>query len=633
MFKEEVMKVTRVAGWLFLLVFVFICSLGYGLSTPLAYGDSSEPAPSTFAVTPGEAQSARPTEQIPDANHPEMQVLEVPQISIPVTQPVTATRKLPTTQPQALANVQNTQTALPKRALILYDAPAGVPYQKLGMVYAIMLRNLLGHFEIPTDIVAIEDYEGDQVELYDVVFYMGSYFDNPIPLTFLNDVMKTAKTVVWFKYNIWQLASDPNLGFSQKFGLTFNGLRGLNDTPSLANPTPGFFDTVEYKGKELVKFYQFDEATLTVKADPEIGITQVVDAQKAQIRVVVRNDKALETAPYIIQSGNFWYVADLPLTFIGPRDRYLVMCDILHDIVGINHAEKHLAMVRLEDVGALVSLEAMKKLAKYLKEKDIPFSIAAIPFYKDPLGKYNGGIPMEIHLSKATNLLASLKYATRRGGEVIMHGYTHQYADQLNPWSGVSGDDFEFWNVDTNSPVVEDSVDWANNRIKDGLAEFKKNGYEPTVFEFPHYQGSPYSYQATKKSFKTRYERAFYYTSENPQLNLDVNDPARDFAAGQFFPYLIKGDYYGQTIIPENLGNIEYDISDVDPTSNVVYTWQDLLQNANYALVVRDGYASFFFHPFWLEPELQLPAFQDFKNLVKGIKALGYTWVGIKDAQ
>ena len=54
---------------------------------------------------------------------------------------------------------------------------------------------------------------------------------------------------------------------------------------------------------------------------------------------------------------------------------------------------------------------------------------------------------------------------------------------------------------------------------------------------------------------------------------------------------------------------------------------QDLLINAQYGLVVRDGFASFFFHPFWLEPEINKPGFADLKSLVDGITRLGYTWV------
>jgi uncharacterized protein YdaL len=42
---------------------------------------------------------------------------------------------------------------------------------------------------------------------------------------------------------------------------------------------------------------------------------------------------------------------------------------------------------------------------------------------------------------------------------------------------------------------------------------------------------------------------------------------------------------------------------------------------------VRDGFASFFFHPFWLEPDLGTPGFSDFKKTMEGISALGFTWV------
>ena len=44
-------------------------------------------------------------------------------------------------------------------------------------------------------------------------------------------------------------------------------------------------------------------------------------------------------------------------------------------------------------------------------------------------------------------------------------------------------------------------------------------------------------------------------------------------------------------------------------------------------VAVRDGFASFFFHPYWLEPDLGLPAYQDFQSMITGITNLGYTWV------
>ena len=59
----------------------------------------------------------------------------------------------------------------------------------------------------------------------------------------------------------------------------------------------------------------------------------------------------------------------------------------------------------------------------------------------------------------------------------------------------------------------------------------------------------------------------------------------------------------------------------------------DILTNANYALVVRDGFASFFFHPFWLEPGLGTAGFTDFQQIITGISALGFTWADASTVQ
>jgi uncharacterized protein YdaL len=326
----------------------------------------------------------------------------------------------------------------------------------------------------------------------------------------------------------------------------------------------------------------------------------------------------------VVRSGKFWYVADLPFSYIGPRDRYLVLADLLHDMLGIQHAENHRAMVRLEDVGAMVSVQAMKTLTDYLAGKKIPFSVAVIPQYVDALGVYNGGVPQSVPLSKATNLKKALDYAIARGGQLVMHGYTHQYAKMKNPHTGVSGDDYEFWNIVANTPVAEDSLMWAGARMGAGLMELRGSGYQPVAWEAPHYQGSALSSKAAAGIFPTTYQRVVYYTADKPNFTAPVS---KDFAVGQLYPYVIQKDHYGQRVLPESLGNIEYDIRTIDPTSNYNYTSQDIVTNAQYAMAVRDGFASFFFHPFWLEPELGVPGFDDFKKTVEGISQLGYTWV------
>ena len=515
----------------------------------------------------------------------------------------------------------------PIKALVLYDAPSTGDYRKLGFAYAIMLRNLLGHWNTDVDVQPVEQYASGQVDNYDVTFYMGGIYDNQLPPNFIGDVHNTTQTVVWFKYNLWQYAWNPSYDFNNRYGLGFYGLLGMNAQPTEQNPNPGFFDTVDYKGKSLVKYYSFQNGV--VAADPDIGIVGVENPNKAEAVVSIRNPQTGQTAPYIVRAGNFWYVADMPFSYIGPRDRYLVICDVLHDMLGVQTPASKRAMVRLEDVGALVLPSTMVTLINYMHGRGIPFSVAAIPFYRDPLGQYNDGVPMEIHLNDAPNLKASLDYALARGGRIVMHGYTHQYESKRNIHTAVSGDDFEFWDAVENTPVIEDSIAWALGRLDAGLAELTLNGYQAFAWEAPHYQSSPKAIRAAAQRFPTTYQRVVYYTSDEPDFN--PSNPARDFAVGQFFPYVIERDYYGQRVLPENLGNIEYDIREIDPTSNFDYTWQDLLLNAEMGQVVRDGFASFFFHPFWLDPDIGTPGYADFQSLVEGINALGYTWVNAAD--
>ncbi len=521
--------------------------------------------------------------------------------------------------PAALA-----QTTPPPKALVLYDAPSGTEWDKLGYAYAIMMRNLLGHFAADVDLVPVQQYTAGSVENYTATFYLGAAYDHQLPPAFLNDAVTTTKTVVWFKYNLWQLAWNPAYNFTATKGINFAGLRGLSAQPSPSDPAPPFFDTVKYKGLDFVKFYQYDAVRNVVSSDPDIGWVTIADATKAQQVVPIASPKTRETAPYIARSGNFWYVADVPFSFIGPRDRYLVFADLLHDMMGINHAYYHKAMVRLEDVGALVSVQSMKTLSDYLASKSIPFSVAVIPRYMDPLGAYNGGTPMEVPLSQASNLQTSLNYAQSKGGELVMHGFTHQYGAMKNPHTGVSGDDYEFWNIVDNAPVPEDSAAWAQGRMQQGLRDMKALGYNPVAWEAPHYHTSAITARTAPQLFTRTYQRVVYFTADKPNFFASVG---KDYGVGQFYPYSVRTDHYGQRVLPENLGNIEYDISTIDPTSNYNYRAEDLILNAKYAKTIRDGTASFFFHPFWLEPELGTPGFEDFRKTIEGITALGFTWV------
>jgi hypothetical protein len=82
----------------------------------------------------------------------------------------------------------------------------------------------------------------------------------------------------------------------------------------------------------------------------------------------------------------------------------------------------------------------------------------------------------------------------------------------------------------------------------------------------------------------------------------------------QYFPYPVR-DVYGGAVIPETLGNV----APTAANQHGVRSAADIVAAARRQLVVRDGVASFFYHPYLGSAAL--------KEIVPGIQALGYTFV------
>ena len=85
---------------------------------------------------------------------------------------------------------------------------------------------------------------------------------------------------------------------------------------------------------------------------------------------------------------------------------------------------------------------------------------------------------------------------------------------------------------------------------------------------------------------------------------------------GQFFPYEVH-DVYGDTVVPENLGDYE----PVTLFGNPARSAQDILNEAQLNMAVTQGVASFFIHP----DDDPLSVLQ---QVVTGLKSQGYTFVG-----
>lgn len=519
----------------------------------------------------------------------------------------------------AAASAQTTEPVL-----VLHDS--GGPYGGLGAEYALMVRNLLGHFPVAVQTKAVSAYEAGDLGRFSATFYVGSTYDEPSWLdadgraayaAFLADAADPARPLVWLGQNLWRLAWDwdpawGDGGFAQRFGFEFLGLDGGY------GPGSGRFNRVDYKGVELFKgvvAWVNPGADLTGCAPepdgrrfcaPSLGLVRVTDADKAVAVASARSTITGAQAPYVTRSSDLWYVGDIPLTYLSEEDRYLAFADLLHDMVGIDHAEQHLALARLEDVSAADRVADLDAAAGVMRARGAPFGLAVIPIYSDPLGVYNRGRPQTVRLKGSKVARALRRYVRDYDASIVQHGTTHQADFGANPYNGVSGEDFELYRVVENadhslafvSPVPGDSASWATGRVQTGMRELAESDLDAFAFEAPHYLASDTDYRAIAALYPVTWARVVYYPSESRSI-------------GQFYPYPVV-DAYGQKVLPESLGNIEPD----DFFGYARSYPADLIRRASKLKVVRDGYASFFYHPA-LGPGL-------LDEVVDGLQRLGY---------
>ena len=146
-------------------------------------------------------------------------------------------------------------------------------------------------------------------------------------------------------------------------------------------------------------------------------------------------------------------------------------------MLGIAHVESHKAIMRLEDVNSETEVSDLTAIADYMQSKNIPFNVATIPQYEDPFGIYHNGLDTTIKLYESPIGEKLKEYYFDRRIDIVQHGFTHQLYDYVNPYNGVTADDFEFMivtdiNDDGNYTYVGrfENYDgaWEESRILEG---------------------------------------------------------------------------------------------------------------------------------------------------------------------
>ena len=478
--------------------------------------------------------------------------------------------------------------AEPVTTLVLYDSTG--QFGGLGERYATMTANLVSRFG-SWRAEPVADYVAGDLACAKAGVYIGSTYDEPLPDAFLDDVAGGATPVMWVWENLWKL----------------NGR--LPIVPG-TGPDKSVYDQVQYKGQSLSRTLQVDAGLATQSLGPEAEVLATASGPQTAPR------------PWATRRGSLIYLAENPLAYISGTDRYLVFNDLLFELLAPDTAERHRALVRLEDVSPNLDASLVRASVKALVDEDIPFAIAVIAEYHDGKG---GEV---IRLSDRPELVKVLQDAVDNGATLVMHGLSHQIDGLENPYSGETAADYEFFRATTDAddnvkllgPVEGDSYESAKARLQQGINEFVKAGLpRPRVITPPHYAASAEAYRAMRDLFVARFDRGLYFDG---QLSTGVADPTRFY--DQFFAYPVT-DVYGMTVVPENLGNESPTPLNNRPARGVA----ELVASAKAALVVRDGFAAFFWHPYLVTQEGV--GVENLHEIVQQLQGLGYTFVGLPD--
>ncbi|MGE5235600.1 MAG: DUF2334 domain-containing protein [Acidobacteriota bacterium] len=451
-----------------------------------------------------------------------------------------------------------------KRVLVLYEP--GPTEVASGLGDARQLQQLLGHFHTAVTLEPVSRYRSGEMTGFDLTFWVGFTAPYTPPPSFLHDVVGDERTFVWLNTGLDKLARQADL--PGRFGFEWQRW----DTTS-------GYDSVEANGSAFTK------------TDPSATVLRVTDPQRCTVLATARSSRTKAAIPYVLRSGSFWVVADSPFSYATESDRYLLFADLLHDMVGEQHSPSHSAIIRIEDTNPFSDPASLRDIADILSSRHIPFLVGVIPFYVNPADG------TRVAMSDKPDYVDALRYMVDHGGTVVMHGITHQY-------KGETATDYEFWDESRGQTIQEDSSEYVERKIRDGLVEFFRNGIYPLIWETPHYSASELDYAVFARHFSSAIEQ-----------RLVLN--RLDFS--QYFPYLIDHDLYGQRIYPEDLGYVPLD---PDPKKGEASV-DTLLGFARDDLAVRDGYASAFFHPF-VDHALLI-------RLVDGIRSLGYTFRDLRD--
>jgi len=488
---------------------------------------------------------------------------------------------------------------------LYYDGDDNERDFRIGERSAVMVRNLLGHFkEAEVRMASVSRYSAGALSGCDRAIYMGTYFEGKVPDVFLSDVAQYEKPFFWMNYNIWKLRQKMGAAqFREAWGFDYE--KTHETTQLKRGEIPTFYSTFAYKGATFRKVAGLDEEG-DFTGDPSIVL---VHNRSATLLSEATHSGSGTKTPYLLRKGDRFYIADNPVSVIDERDRYLILADVLFDFLKLApRSQKRYAVVRIEDIHPAYDLKLLYQTIEVFRQRKLPFAISLIPRY---VGPNNPGMDA----TENEKFVRMIRYAVENGASILVHGYEHQLTVDLGCGVSFSGEGYEFWDVCKNQPLPFDSEQFVQERLDKAKAILQKAKIPYAGWVTPHYSASQIALRVIHRNFGRILQRMDYFLEGRPYSRANTVD--------QFFPYSIANDYHGNFVWPENLGYVP--LPEPGVSARPV---DEMLEIARLNKVVRDAWASFFWHPFLIGTPLGI---QSLERLVDGIRAEGYEFVSLQE--
>lgn len=372
----------------------------------------------------------------------------------------------------------------------LSDAPSVSERNKLDVFRDI----LASHWNLTVDVVRAREVRSEDIHSYGAVLVINTDF-SPFPEE-LGSTLEQVHKLAFIGYSI----------------MNEGEVSALAENPVL-----------EHKGVEFLYKGAY------IFPDQPIDVEEFIGGESGQVIARVISDTA--DIPFITESGDRMFISlNLP-NYYETDSHSTIFLSAVEQFLGFDSGEPSThALIRLEDINPFTygDTEHISEVFELLVSRGAGFNLAVIPQYLNP------PLGTSIALSEAPELAELLREYNEDGtATLIQHGYTHQTGEEE------SAVGFEFWDIDTDTPLPHDSRAFVEERVASGRAEMERAGLPiPTIWETPHYALSGLDEEVINELYRVRYERT------------------REFGG---LPFMITRTYSNDrsvTYIPENLNYI-----------------------------------------------------------------------------